>query len=43
MFRDIARANRDRRERRGPDWQGRVFALRPETYGFESGVKLDLT
>lgn len=43
IFRDIARANRDRLERREPDWQGRVFALRPETYGFKSGVKPDLT
>lgn len=43
MFRDIARANRDRLERGEPDWQGRVFALEPETYGFEPGVKSDLT
>lgn len=42
-FRDIARANRDRLERGASDWQGRVFALRPEAYGFESGVKSDLT
>jgi phosphatidylserine/phosphatidylglycerophosphate/cardiolipin synthase-like enzyme len=43
MFRDIARANRDRLERRAPDWQGLVFALTPETYGFKTGVNADLT
>ncbi len=43
MFRDIARANRDRLGRQAPDWQGLVFALTPETYGFKSGVKSDLT
>ena len=47
MFRDIARANRDRLERRAPDgqglWQGLVFALTPETYGLRSGVQPDLT
>lgn len=42
-FRDIARKNRDQLERQAPEWQGRVFALRPETYGFKSGVKPDLT
>jgi phosphatidylserine/phosphatidylglycerophosphate/cardiolipin synthase-like enzyme len=42
-FRDIARKNRDQLERHAPEWQGRVFALRPETYGFKSGVKPDLT
>jgi phosphatidylserine/phosphatidylglycerophosphate/cardiolipin synthase-like enzyme len=43
MFQDIARANRDRLGRQAPDWQGLVFALAPETYGFKSGVKPDLT
>jgi len=43
MFRDIARANRDRLERRAPEWQGLVFALTPEAYGRKSGVKPDLT
>ena len=43
MFRDIARANRDRLKNRAADWQGLVFALMPETYGFKSGVSSDLT
>jgi phosphatidylserine/phosphatidylglycerophosphate/cardiolipin synthase-like enzyme len=43
LFRDIARANHDRLERRAPDWQGLVFALTPETYAFKSGLQPDLT
>ena len=43
LFHDIARSNRGRLERRQPDWQGHAFALSPETYGRESGVKPDLT
>jgi len=43
MFREIAIANRDRLERRAPDWQGVVFALAPEAYGFQPSVRPDLT
>ena len=43
LFRDIARANQGKMERREPDWQGLAFALSPEAYGRESGVKADLT
>jgi hypothetical protein len=43
LFRDIARSNRERMERREADWQGLAFALSPEAYGRESGVKADLT
>ena len=43
LFSDIARANRGKMERRDPDWQGLAFALSPEAYGRESGVKADLT
>ena len=43
LFRDMARSNREKMERRAPDWKGLAFALLPETYGRESGVKADLT
>jgi cardiolipin synthase A/B len=43
LFRDIARGNRVKMEKRAPDWQGLAFALSPETYGRKSGVKADLT
>ena len=43
MFRNIARANRERLARRAPDWQGLVFALTPETYALKSGVTAELT
>lgn len=43
LFQDIARANRARVESRTGDWQGLAFALSPETYARESGVKPDLT
>ena len=43
QFRDVARGNRRRMESRVPDWQGLTFALSPETYARESGVKTDLT
>jgi cardiolipin synthase A/B len=43
LFRDIARSNREKMERREADWQGLAFALSPEAYGRESGVKADLT
>ena len=37
------RAATEKNGRREPDWQGLAFALSPETYGRESGVKADLT
>ena len=43
LFRDMARGNREKMDRRAPDWKGLAFALSPETYGRESGVKADLT
>jgi len=43
VFRDVARANRDRLARRAADWQGVVFGLTPETYGLKSGLTRDLT
>ena len=43
LFSDIARANQGKMERREPDWKGLAFALSPEAYGRESGVKADLT
>ena len=43
VFRDIARANQGKMERREPDWKGLAFSLSPEGYGRESGVKADLT
>jgi phosphatidylserine/phosphatidylglycerophosphate/cardiolipin synthase-like enzyme len=43
LFRDIARANQGKMDRREPDWKGMAFALSPEAYGRESGVKADLT
>jgi cardiolipin synthase len=43
LFSDIARANQGKMERREPDWKGLAFALSPEAYGRESGVKGDLT
>jgi cardiolipin synthase len=42
LFKDIAVRNRDKMER-GADWQGLAFALSPEKYGREDGVKPDLT
>jgi cardiolipin synthase A/B len=42
LFKDIASRNRDKMER-GGDWQGVAFALSPENYGREQGVKPDLT
>lgn len=43
LFKDFARANRDRIALREHDWQGRVFGLSPYTYALKSGVKADLT
>ena len=43
LFRDVAHSNREKMDRRAPDWKGLAFALSPETYGRESGVKVDLT
>jgi cardiolipin synthase A/B len=43
LFRDIARRNREKMQRREPDWKGLAFALAPEAYGRASGVKADLT
>jgi len=43
LFKDFARANRDRIVAREADWQGRVFGLSPYTYALKSGVKADLT
>lgn len=36
VFRDIARAKRDKIERGGAAWQGLVFAGRPETYALDT-------
>jgi cardiolipin synthase A/B len=43
QFRDIARGNRHRMESRAAEWQGLTFALSPDTYATEAGVKPDLT
>jgi cardiolipin synthase len=43
QFRDIARGNRLKLERREAGWQGLTFTLSPKTYATPSGVKPDLT
>lgn len=43
LFRDRARDNAARIERRDPDWQGRVFGLSPTAYGTAANVKPDLS
>jgi cardiolipin synthase A/B len=43
QFRDIARGNRLKLERREADWQGLTFTVSPETYATPLGVKPDLT
>ena len=42
LFTSIARANRAKMQMHDANWQGLVFALSPESYARESGVKVDL-
>jgi cardiolipin synthase A/B len=43
LFQEIAGNNRDKMERHDGAWQGLAFALSPQDYGRNSGVKPDLT
>jgi phosphatidylserine/phosphatidylglycerophosphate/cardiolipin synthase-like enzyme len=43
LFQEIAGKNRDRMERSDSAWQGLAFALSPQDYGRNSGVRPDLT
>ena len=43
LFKSIARDNRAKMEKHDANWQGLAFALSPEAYAREPGVKVDLS